>query len=163
MHFAAQARALVAGTIAAALITAPVLAHASLVSSDPTEGGGNSISQLTQVTLTFDDDLDATKSQFIVVNADGNTVATGHVTADPKVMQVTGLHLNWGPHEARWTAIATDGDLTRGVVHFTVIQDGAVAPAAIDSSDSITTIIAVIAGLAALAVLARFLMRRKRA
>ena len=161
-HHTRIAAAVASATLLLIALAGPVAAHASLVSSSPAEGSGDSISQLTEVTLTFDDDLDAAKSQFIVANEGGGTVATGHVTADPKVMQVTGLHLNWGAHEARWTAVATDGDLTRGVVHFSVIQDGAVAPAAMDSSNSITVIIAVVAGLAVIAVAASILMRRGR-
>ena len=105
-HHTRTAAAVASATLFLMALAGPVAAHASLLSSSPAEGSGDSISQLTQVTLTIDDDLDATKSQFIVVNENGGTVATGHVTADPKVMQVTGLLLNWGAQEARWTVVA---------------------------------------------------------
>jgi copper resistance protein C len=114
------------GLAAAWLLAGPVLGHASLASSDPADG--SSVPFPSSITLTFDDDLDAAKSQFGVVDATGAAVATGHVSAsDAKTMQATGLSLTLGPCQVRWTAVASDGDLTRGTVSFTVIQAGAVS------------------------------------
>jgi methionine-rich copper-binding protein CopC len=111
---------------AAWLLAGPVLGHAALVSSDPADG--SAVPFPSSITLTFDDDLDAAKSQFQVIDATGAVVATGHVTAaDTKTMAATGLSLAWGPCQVRWTAIASDGDLTRGTVSFNVIQQGAVS------------------------------------
>lgn len=120
-----RARALLAAVLAVLAVAAPAMAHASLVSSDPADGA--SVPFPDTITLTFDDDLDAAKSEFVVVGSDGATAATGHVTASGKVMQATGLSLPWGTCQVRWTAVASDGDLTRGIVSFTVIQPGAVS------------------------------------
>lgn len=123
--------AVLAAATAAWLVAGTALAHASLVSSDPAEG--SSVPFPPSISLTFDDDLDAAKSQFQVIDATGAAVATGHVTAaDPKTMQATGLALTWGACQVRWTAVASDGDLTRGTVSFFVIQQGglSIAPSA---------------------------------
>jgi hypothetical protein len=123
--------AMLLGLAAAWLFAGPALGHASLVSSDPADG--STVPFPTAITLTFDDDLDAAKSQFAVTDATGAVVATGHVsTTDAKTMQATGLSLAWGACTVRWTAVASDGDLTRGTVSFSVIQVGAlsIAPSA---------------------------------
>jgi copper resistance protein C len=120
-----RARAILAALLAVLAVAAPAMAHASLVSSDPADGA--SVPFPDAITLTFDDDLDAAKSEFLVVGSDGATAATGHVTANTKVMQATGLALAWGAYEVRWIAVASDGDLTRGIVSFAVIQPGAVS------------------------------------
>jgi methionine-rich copper-binding protein CopC len=118
--------ALLLGIAAAWLLSVPALGHASLVSSDPADG--SSVPFPTTITLVFDDTLDAAKSQFEVIDATGAVAATGHVTAtDAKTMQATGLSLTWGQCQVRWTAMASDGDLTRGTVAFFVIQQGAVS------------------------------------
>lgn len=118
--------AIAAASVAAVLLAGTALAHAQLVSSDPPDG--SMVPFPSTITLTFDDDLDAARSQFLVVDASGAVVATGHVTAaDAKTMQATGLSLAWGACQVRWTAVASDGDLTRGTVSFTVIQSGALS------------------------------------
>jgi methionine-rich copper-binding protein CopC len=123
-------RLLLAGTTAVAtawLLAGTVLGHASLVSSTPAEGSSVPISQATSVTLVFDDTLDPARSRFELVDGTGATVATGKVGADPRTMQATGLSLQWGAYQAKWTAVASDGDLTRGVVAFRLIQEGALS------------------------------------
>ena len=116
----------------AGVFAGPALGHASLVSSDPADG--SAVPFPATITLTFDDNLDGAKSRFDVVDATGAVVATGRVTAaDAKTMQATGLSLAWGSCQVRWTAGASDGDLTRGTVSFSVIQQGAlsIAPSAL--------------------------------
>lgn len=130
MHPTTRSRRLAAlaaaSVLAVTLTTGTALGHASLVSSDPADGA--SVPFPSTITLTFDDDLDAAKSRFEVVDAAGAVVASGQVVAtDAKTMQATGLSLAWGPCQVRWTAVATDGDLTRGTISFTVIQPGAVS------------------------------------
>ena len=118
--------ALVLGIAASWMLATPALGHAALVSSDPADG--SSVPFPTTVTLVFDDTLDTAKSVFEVVDATGTVVGTGHATAgDAKTMRATGLSLTWGACQVRWTAIASDGDLTRGTVSFFVIQAGAVS------------------------------------
>lgn len=181
MHQDAAARRLaviaVATAIAATLFAGTALAHAQLVSSDPADG--SAVPFPPTITLTFDDDLDAAKSQFQVVDASGAVVAAGHVTAaDAKTMQATGLSLAWGACQVRWTAVASDGDLTRGTVSFTVIQSGALsiepgasgpaAPAAsADPGPTAATsgsdvVLPIVVGLALVALVGAFVLRRSR-
>ena len=183
MHQSAAPRRLAAAAAAAvlagALFAGTALAHAQLVSSDPADG--SAVPFPSTITLTFDDDLDAAKSQFQVVDASGGVVATGHVTAaDAKTMQATGLSLAWGPCQVRWTAVASDGDLTRGTISFTVIQPGAVsvapsvsahgpstAPAASADAGSTTgsgadAILPIVVGLVLVGVVGLFVLRRSR-
>jgi methionine-rich copper-binding protein CopC len=116
--------ALLLGVAAALLLATPALGHASLVSSNP--GDGASVPVPSSITLTFEDTLDAARSGFQVVDLRGAVVATGDVVAtDAKTIRATGLTLALGPCQVKWTAIASDGDLTRGTVSFTVIGQGA--------------------------------------
>jgi methionine-rich copper-binding protein CopC len=172
--------ALVAALAIAALAAGTALGHASLVSSTPAEGSSVTASQASTVTLTFDDDLDAAKSDFQLVDAGGATVATGKVGGEPKAMTATALSLAPGAYQARWTAFASDGDLTRGIVSFTVVADGAAAAAggasaaapaspdaptgsAADPSGGAGVAIPIVAGLVIVAVIAGVVLRRGRA
>src|SRR5512141_462814 len=83
--------ALVAALAASTLMAGTALGHAALVASSPAEGARVPSGQVRAVTLTFDDDLDATKSQFALVDEGGTTVATGRVGADPRTMTADGL------------------------------------------------------------------------
>ena len=172
-----RARALLAAVLAVLAVAAPAAAHASLVSSDPAEGSAVPVPDA--ITLTFDDDLDPAKSEFLVVASDGTTAATGHVTANARVMQAASMSLAWGAYQVRWTAVASDGDLTRGTVSFNVIQAGAVSvmpgeaeasrsPAASSPSGAAGTkatdvILPIVAGLVLVAIVATLVLRRGRA
>ena len=118
---------IVAALIVSSSVSTATLAHASLVSSTPADGATVPITDATAVTLTFDDDLDPGKSKFELVDAGGAIVATGAVGSDPRVMSASGLALARGAYQVRWTAVASDGDLTRGIVSFQTIQEGAVS------------------------------------
>lgn len=130
--------ALVAAVLFSGSVAGPALAHAALVSSTPADGTVLPIAGVTSVTLTFDDDLDAAKSRFELVNAAGTVVATGGVGSDPRTMTASGLVLEWGTYQARWTAVASDGDLTRGIVSFQTIQEGgaSIGPSAASAATS---------------------------
>jgi methionine-rich copper-binding protein CopC len=169
-----RALALLAALLAVLAVAPSAMAHASLVSSDPADGA--SVPFPDTITLTFDDDLDAAKSELLVVASDGTTAATGQVTANPKVMQATGLALAWGAYQVRWTAVASDGDLTRGIVSFNVIQPGALsiepggstppttAPASGATGTGAADVILPIAGaLVLVGVVAVLVLRRGRA
>jgi copper transport protein len=170
--------ALAAALLLGAAGAGPALAHASLLSSTPTDGSTVTVSAAATVTLAFDNDLDATKSRFDLVDGAGSVVAAGRVGADPRAMTASGLALAPGAYQARWTAVASDGDLTRGVVGFRVVLDGAdpSAGAAIatpgastgspgssvadgSSSDVLVPILAAVAVISAAAVV---LLRRGR-
>ncbi len=140
MHLAAYARALVAGTIAASALAAPVFAHASVVKASPADGATVTVSQVGSVVIIYDDDLDPAKSKFIVVDAGGATVATGAViAASAKTMEADRLTLAPGAYETRWTAVAPDGDLTRGTIAFTVVANPAPTPTAVLNSSPTST------------------------
>jgi methionine-rich copper-binding protein CopC len=171
--------ALAAALALAALAAGTAFGHASLVSSTPAEGSTVAASQASTVTLTFDDNLNAAKSEFQLVDAGGSTVATGKVGAEPRAMTATALSLVPGAYQARWTAFASDGDLTRGIVSFTVVADGAAAatggaaaaqaspdPAsagAADPSSGVGVAIPIVAGLVIVGVIAGVVLRRGRA
>ena len=169
-----------AAVLAMGLLAGPALGHASLVSSDPADGSAVPISQATSVTLTFDDDLDPAKSEFLLVDAAGATAATGHVGTDPKTMLASGLSLAWGAYQARWTAIASDGDLTRGIVSFQAVGEGAVsigpsaaapasgtatsasAPGTSGATSASDVVLPTVAGLVLVAVVGVLVLRRSR-
>jgi len=120
--------ATLAGFAAAWLVAGTVLGHASLVSSDPAAGAVLATSPTT-ITLVFDDDLDPARSSFAVRGASGDAAA-GHVSAtDARTMTASALSLAPGAWEIRWTAVASDGDLTRGTVDFTIAAAGSTVPA----------------------------------
>ena len=79
---------------AVALLAIPAVAsaHVELVSSSP-EAGANLDTAPTEVTVTFDDELDPDHSTFTVADADGNEVGSGEVdltVADRNVMHGDG-------------------------------------------------------------------------
>lgn len=111
--------AVLAGCLLALSIAGPVAADARLVTSSP-EDGALVTTPPTDVTLTFDEDLDPAKSSFRLVT-DGATIGTGKVgAASRNVMTLDGLSLAPGGYEVRWTAGSTDGHLIRGTLTFTV-------------------------------------------
>ena len=113
--------ALGAGLVLALFVAAaPALAHAELVSADPAP---DSIVATVpaQVSATFDDELDGTKSSIVVIGPDGSTVGQGSVSAtDTRTMTATITPAGAGPYEVRWTSVATDGDVLRATYTFTV-------------------------------------------
>lgn len=168
--------ALVAALLAAGLLAGTALGHAALVSSSPADGATVTADQARSVTLTFDDALDPAKSHFELVNGSGATVATGKVGADAKTMTADGLSLDLDSYQARWTAAASDGDITRGIVSFTVsaspVGGSASAVAAIassapadpsPSSDSSSVMPPITAAAAFVLLVAVLLARRSRA
>ncbi len=110
-----------AALVAALVAPSATIGHADLVSADPAQGARLEAPPST-ITLTFAEALDATKSSFKVVNAEGTVVARGAVAAEaPATMTATGLALEPGAYAIRWTAGADDGHLERGTTHFTVL------------------------------------------
>ncbi|CAN5644175.1 hypothetical protein BH23CHL6_BH23CHL6_11960 [soil metagenome] len=96
------------------------LAHASLVESEPVDGG---VVEGTPSTLrvTFDEELDVGPSRIVVRNEAGDEVARGGVGDDPLVMTVALPVLPAGDYVARWTAVTPDDQaVTRGTIEFTV-------------------------------------------
>ena len=110
--------AVAAASLLVLAVAAPVLAHAELVSSDPADKAVLAASPTT-ITLTFSEDLDASKSSFKVVGPAG-TVGTGKVGGVTTQMLLPGLSLVPGDYEIQWTSMSTDQHLLRGTLTFTV-------------------------------------------
>jgi copper resistance protein C len=113
-------RALV-GAVCLLLLTAGmVAAHASLVESEPPDGG--TVFVPATVTATFDEALDAGRSRIVVRDETGEEVARGGVGTDALQMSVELPVLPTGSYVARWTAVTPDDQaVTRGTFEFTVL------------------------------------------
>lgn len=118
-------------TIALLALVLPVLvsAHSELKSSDPADGATVPSPFSGPVALTFTEHLaDGTNADLIA--PDGSTVAAASVGADPATMTFTLTSaLAPGAYQAKWTSIADDGDLLRGIVKFTVAAAATAEPA----------------------------------
>lgn len=111
---------LVLSVIAALATPLSASAHSEFVSSTPADGDTVSGTP-TEIVLTFSAALDPKKSSIILNDASGAQIAKAGV--DPTrntVMRMTPPALDPGAYEIDWTSVATDGDLLRGKVHFTV-------------------------------------------
>ncbi len=106
------------GMLMVLTLAAPVQAHAELVSSDPANKAVLATPPAT-ITLTFSEDLDASKSSFKLLGTAG-TVGTGKVAGTATAMSLDGLALGPGDYTIEWTSMALDGDLLRGTLTFTV-------------------------------------------
>lgn len=102
---------------------AAVLAHASLVTSDPAEGATLAASPAT-ITATFAEAFDTTRSSMHLLGADGATLAAnGPATASTAMsMTISGFGmLAAGAYSVQWTTITpNDSGIERGTFAFTV-------------------------------------------
>ncbi|HYM53059.1 MAG TPA: copper resistance CopC family protein, partial [Candidatus Dormibacteraeota bacterium] len=104
---------LAAASIAALLAAVPAVAaaHAELQSSTPAAGEILDTAP-TEVTLTFDDELDPDSSSFTVVDADGHDVGTGDVDltiADRNVMSGEVTIGDPGVYTVEYVVVGEDG------------------------------------------------------
>jgi methionine-rich copper-binding protein CopC len=99
---------------------AVVAAHADLVSSNVTDGQTVVGGELAAFTVTFSEDLaDGSKLELVGTGVDAVAAWT---TGDGATMTLPAPDpLPAGDYELRWTSIAGDGDLLRGVIHVTVV------------------------------------------
>jgi methionine-rich copper-binding protein CopC len=110
--------ALVALLVAGAV---PVLAHAELVSSDPSDGA-QLATPPTTISLTFSEGLVAARSSFNLTQG-GQALGTGHAARDGETtMTLDGPSLDPGGYVIQWTSVAEDGDVLRGTITFTVLD-----------------------------------------
>lgn len=102
---------------------AAVLAHASLVTSDPADGAMLAASPAT-ITATFAEAFDTTRSSMHLLGADGTTLAAnGPATASTAMsMTISGFGtLTAGTYSVQWTTITpNDNGIERGTFAFTV-------------------------------------------
>jgi copper resistance protein C len=172
-------RALALVAVAASFIFAtPVDAHSELVSSIPAAGSTVSATSATRIVLSFSEAL-KTGSKADVVDTAGTTVGTATIdpTDNTKLTWMPASPLAAGAYTIRWTSIATDGDVLRGTIPFTV--EAAATPAtsatatptsspSASPSPSPTSntnsgaILPVLAAVVVIAVLALILLRGRR-
>jgi methionine-rich copper-binding protein CopC len=113
------ARAALAAVLVLAALPLSAAAHAELVSTVPSNGD-TVIGPPERISATFDEALGA-NSAIELRDAAGTTLATGGVdAADPTTLSLVPPDLGDGSYEVRWTAVAEDGDITRGTFTFSV-------------------------------------------
>ena len=166
--------ALVAGTVLVLLLAVPALAHAELVSSDPADAAVLSTPPTT-ITLTFSDGLDAAKSSFTLSGSAGEA-GTGTASEDgATTMTLGGLALAPDVYTIKWTSVATDGDVLRGTLTFTlagstatIATPSASAPSSSpaspssDGSSGADVLLPIVLGLVLVGVIGVYLVRRSR-
>lgn len=102
-----------------AAVSRPAFAHAVLVSSTPKVNGsvhGPSI----DMDLRFNSRVDGSRSNLSLVKPGGAIEPLPLLKQDAPNELVTHAQLTPGKYTLRWTALATDGHITRGQVPFTV-------------------------------------------
>jgi methionine-rich copper-binding protein CopC len=103
------------------LLPAGVLAHSELKTVVPADGA-TVTGTPPEIVLTFTAALNPAKSSITLNAPDGTEIAKAGVdTANNTVMRMTPPQLPAGAYQIRWTSTSTDGDILRGVVHFTVV------------------------------------------
>jgi copper resistance protein C len=116
-------RSVIAGvSIATLLVAMPTVAaaHAELESSTP-EAGENLDTPPTEVTLTFDDELNPSGSTFTVADADGHEVGSGEVdltVADRNVVSGEVTITDPGIYTVEYTVVGNDGHAVSGTISF---------------------------------------------
>ena len=104
------------------LLTVPalVLGHVELTNSSPT-AGDNLDTAPSEVSVTFDDELDPDQSSFMVTDAHGHEVGNGEVdltVADRNVMNGTVTISVPGVYTVRYTVAGVDGHVLEGSFSF---------------------------------------------
>lgn len=114
-------RLLVAVTVTALLaVPAAASAHVELISSSP-EAGDNLDTAPTEVTVTFDDELDPDLSSFTVTDGNGDEVGSGDVdltVADRNVMTGSISIADPGVYKVAYTVAGVDGHVLDGMFSF---------------------------------------------
>lgn len=119
------ARSLSATVAATALLLAvagQALADVELSSASP--GPDETVTGApAELVITFSGPIDPGRSSVLVVGPDGSTVAEGgsdDVSEDATTMTVALPPLDPASYEVRWTAVATDGHVSRDTYVFTI-------------------------------------------
>jgi methionine-rich copper-binding protein CopC len=121
----------VCAAVALTLAAGPAFAHAKLLSEVPAaeDAAGAGVvgtEPVTELRLSFSEELNAAFSKVSVTDAAGAAVAGATVALDPsdaKVMVVTfAAPLPTGEYAVDWTAVASDGHKTTGTYKVNVAQ-----------------------------------------
>ena len=128
----APARILTAAATIAALLAVPaaVLGHVELVSSLPAVGE-NLDTAPTEVSVTFDDELDPDLSGFSVTDADGTEVGSGEVdltVAGRNVLTGTVTITDPGIYTVSYSVVGIDGHPIEGTFSFGYNADEQIPP-----------------------------------
>ena len=146
----------------------PALAHADFRSGDPAPCA--QVGPTGSIALEFSEELDGDSSEFLVLDADGATVATGAVDLGDLARQQAVFELDEplgpGPYRVEWDVVsATDGDRVLGGYGFAVETEPAAdcGPVAVEPEGESGPPLALVIGsvtvtLIGLAVIARFLL-----
>ena len=115
-------------TLLALLLPPAATAHSELVSANPADGSSVASPFSGPIVLTFSEHLaDGSRADLVAANGSVVASATLHAAA-PSLTFALGSPLAPGAYQVKWTSIADDGDLLRGIVTFSVA--GAAGPAA---------------------------------
>lgn len=120
MRASARIIGVVATTAALLAMPAAVLGHVELVSSSPAVGE-NLDTAPTEVTVTFDDELDPDLSSFSVTDADSTEVGTGEVdltVADRNMLTGSVTITDPGVYTVTYTVAGVDGHSIEGTFSF---------------------------------------------
>jgi copper resistance protein C len=159
----------------------PAIGHSELVSSTPAAGSTVPSAPGLSIVLSFSEGLKS-GSKADVVGPGGATVGTGMVdpTDDTKLSWSPPTALPAGSYTIRWTSIATDGDVLRGTIPFTVAAASVAqsastatapptptpaaspAPTPGDASGGVGVIVPIVGALLIVSLLALALLRRRR-
>jgi copper resistance protein C len=102
------------------IVSAPAAhAHASLMHASPSAGSALSAAPQ-EVTLTFNDTLEAAFSKITVTDGNGIEVSQGKGQVNSNVMRVSLKPLAAGSYKVNWRAVSTDTHKTEGNFTFSV-------------------------------------------
>jgi copper resistance protein C len=155
-----------------AFAAAPVAAHSELVSSIPAAGATVASAPGMIVQLSFSETL-KTGSKADIIGPDDRIVGTALIdpSDDTKLSWTSPTPLDPGAYTIHWVSIATDGDVLRNTIAFTVPVAASQAPTPTPSaaplpepasSTGTSAIIPVIAALVVIGLLAVVLLRNRR-
>lgn len=119
--FRSATRAALLAALTFVFAVTPASAHAELVSASP--GPDEAVTSPDAVVASFSQDLDPSRTSFVVRDAAGEAVARGGEIGDtPREWRLDLPALSAGAYEVRYTTFsAEDGELHRGRYSFTVI------------------------------------------
>jgi len=126
----AAARILAGAAMVAALLAMPAtaLGHVELVSSSPA-AGENLVIPPTEVTVTFDEELDPGTSSFAVTDPDGHEVGSGEVdltVADRNILTGDVTITDPGVYTVGYSVAGIDGHEIEGTFSFGYSADEAI-------------------------------------
>jgi copper resistance protein C len=104
-----------------ALAPRAAFAHALLVSSTPKAGSTVTGPDL-DIVLKYDSRVDPARSSVSLLAPDGKVreLVIAHPQSGPQFLSTKATGLAKGAYVLRWTALSSDGHITRGEVPFTV-------------------------------------------